>query len=101
MNEQITVIARFKTKPETAAEFEQIFAELVGFTRHETGCLNYDLHRDLEDPTLFFMHETWANADALDEHFDKPYIDRAFAASPRLLAEPAEIRRLEMISPKA
>lgn len=101
MSEQITVIARFKTRPETADKLIELAENLVRQTRQEEGCLNYDFHRDLEDPMLFFMHENWANEEALNKHFEQPYVLQAFAVAPEILAEAPEIRRLKMISPKA
>jgi quinol monooxygenase YgiN len=101
MSEQITVIARFKTKPETAAQFTALGLNLVQLTRQEDGCLNYDFHQDTEDETLFFMYENWLNAAALAKHFEQSYIREALAAAPKILAEPIELRQLKMISSKA
>lgn len=101
MNDQITVIARFRAKPEMAEKIIEIVLELVNQTRTEAGCLNYDFHRDLADSTLFYMHENWANEKALAAHFETPHLKAALAAVSDLLAEPVEIRRLQMISPKA
>ncbi|MEP6925341.1 MAG: putative quinol monooxygenase [Pyrinomonadaceae bacterium] len=101
MSEQITVIARFKAKPETVETVIELVSKMVSQTRTEAGCLNYDFHRDLEDSTLFYMHENWASEKALAAHFEEPHLKAAFAVVPELLAEPVEIRRLRMISPKA
>lgn len=101
MSEQITVIARIKAKPENVEKVIDLMDNLVRLTRQEEGCLNYDFHSDLEDPTLFYMHENWANAEALAKHFEQSYMKETFAAAPELMAEPIEIRRLKLISPKA
>lgn len=101
MSEQITVIARIKAKSEKLEQVIELMQNLVHHTRQEEGCLNYDFHQDLEDPTLFYMHENWTSGDALKAHFEMPYMKEAFAAAPDLMAEPVEIRRLRMISPKA
>jgi len=100
MSEQITVIAKFKTKPEAREKLIEIVLKLVRLTREESGCLNYDFHCDLEDPTVFYMHENWRDAAALENHFKQPYIHEAFTAAADVLTEPVEIKRLQMISPE-
>lgn len=101
MSEQITVIARIKAKPENVEKVIDLMDNLVRLTRQEEGCVNYDFHRDLEDATLFYMHENWVNAEALAKHFEQSYMKEAFAVAPELMSEPIEIRRLKLISPKA
>lgn len=101
MNEQITVIAKFQTKPEAAEEFVESILNLVQKTRIEKGCLNYDFHRDLTDPTVFYMHENWQSEADLAAHFETPHLKAAFEVMPDLLVKPVEIRRLQMIDPKA
>jgi len=32
---------------------------LIGPTRKEEGCLRYDLHRSIEGPGAFLLHEIW------------------------------------------
>ena len=101
MGKQITVIARLRAKPETAEQLKELAMSLVNPTRAEAGCLNYDLHRDLEDPNTFYFYENWRSQADLDAHFTTPHIARALAAAPEILAEPMELLRLEMLSEKA
>ncbi len=101
MNEQITVIARFQAKSETVDKIIEIASEMVRQTRIEAGCLNYDFHQDLADPTLFFMHENWTDEGALAAHFETPHLKAALALLPELLVVPVEICRLRMVGPKA
>lgn len=101
MSEQITVIARFKAKPEAVEKITEIILNLVRETRAEAGCLNYDFHRDLEDSTLFYMHENWRSKADLAAHFKTTHLEAVFEILPNLLAEPVEIRRLQIINPKA
>ena len=101
MNEQITVIAKFQAKPEMIERIIEIASEMVRQTRLEAGCLNYDFHQDLADPTLFFMHENWADERVLAAHFETPHLKAALAVLPELLVEPVEIRRLKMVGPES
>lgn len=101
MDEQITVVAKFRAKPEATEKLIEIVLEMVRQTRLETGCLNYDFHRDLADPALFYMHENWTDEKALAAHFETSYFKAALTALPKLMVDPVEIHRLKIVEPKA
>ena len=48
MSKQITTIARLKAKPGAEARLEEALKKLIEPTRAESGCIDYTLHRDLE-----------------------------------------------------
>jgi quinol monooxygenase YgiN len=100
MSKQISIIAKLKAKPETVEQLAELAMKLVQPTRSESGCLNYDLHRDLDDPTSFYFYENWISQEALDAHFQTPHIAEALKIAPDILAEPMQLIRLEMVSPK-
>ena len=50
---QLTVVAKFKAKSGSETLLHQELLQLIAPTLAETGCLNYDLHRSIEDNTLF------------------------------------------------
>jgi quinol monooxygenase YgiN len=101
MSKQITVIARLKAKPEKTEELKELALSLLEPTRAESGCINYDLHRDLEDPTVFYFYENWSCQADLDAHFKTPHIARALQIAPEIFAEPMQLTRLEMLGKKA
>jgi quinol monooxygenase YgiN len=51
----------------------EILAELAGPSRAEPGCLQYEPHRDPDDPRVFFLYERWADEDALRTHEATPH----------------------------
>jgi quinol monooxygenase YgiN len=53
------VILRSKEGQEPLLEAE--LRALVGPTRKEEGCLQYDLHRGVEHPSTYLLHEVWAS----------------------------------------
>lgn len=55
----LTLVAVIKTKPEHAGVVFESLKQIVEPTRAEAGCINYDLHRSLEDPTVFVFYENW------------------------------------------
>lgn len=64
----VTVTATIKVKPGFEEQAKQALLSAVAPTRAEPGCLNYDLHQSVSDPTEFLFHENWASEDALKAH---------------------------------
>ena len=92
MNSQkITVTARIKVKPGMEEKLKQELLAIVGLTRAESGCINYDLHQALEDPSLFLLHENWVSQEALEQHLALPHIRALGEKSQEVIAEPIEI----------
>lgn len=94
---KVTVVARIKAREGMEEEVRRALLALVAPTRAEAGCINYDLHQALDDRTLFIFYENWRSQADLDAHIRQPYIAAMFARQAELLAEPVEIRLLELI----
>jgi quinol monooxygenase YgiN len=73
-DEKIVLIARLKVREAAIDEARQLALGIVADSRTEDGCLNYDVHQSIDDPTVFFWHETWKDRAAFDEHLEKPYL---------------------------
>jgi quinol monooxygenase YgiN len=95
---KLTVVARIKAKPGTEKKVKDALMALVGPTRAEAGCINYDLHQALDDKTLFLFYENWTSKKDLDEHLAMPYLKDFLGRADDLLAEPVEITLWEMTS---
>jgi quinol monooxygenase YgiN len=95
---KVTVVARIKAKPGLEEKVKQELLSLVPQTRAEAGCINYDLHRHSEDPSVFMFYENWVTKRDLDEHLEMPYLRAFKAKAAELLAEPLDIGLWEMIS---
>ena len=91
--EPVTVIARIRAKIGLEDRVYQELTKLLAPTRAEAGCLNYDMHRNLEDPSLFLFHETWASEAALNRHFQTAHIAHWLSVIPEVCAEPLEVTR--------
>jgi len=70
----VTVVATFQAKPGKEAELQKALISLVAPTRQEAGCLNYDLHRQPEDPAKFLFHENWTSKAHLDAHLKNTHL---------------------------
>jgi quinol monooxygenase YgiN len=76
-DKKVTVVARIKTKKGMDESVKQELMALVAPTRSEKGCINYDLHRSIDDRSVFMVYENWVSKEDLDKHLAMPYM-RAF-----------------------
>ena len=97
----LTVIATMRAQAGKEDELQQHLLRLVPQTRAEGGCIDYDLHRLQDDPSVFVMLENWRDRDELDKHLQMPYMREFAAALPDLLRSPLELQLLDMLSKSA
>lgn len=95
---RITVLARIKAQVGMEAKVERELLALVAPSRAEEACVNYDLHRSVDDKTLFMFYENWTSREGLDKHLSMPYLDAFDENVEGMLAEEVEITLWEMIS---
>lgn len=100
-DEKITLVARLKVRENTIEETKKAALKIVPDSRAEAGCLNYDIHQAIDDPTVFVWHETWKNKAAIDEHFETVFFREFFAKVEPFAVEPPQITLTKMISEKA
>jgi len=80
----LAVILRAKEGQEGLLEAE--LRALIAPTRREEGCLTYDLHRALEIPGAFLLHEVWATREHHRLHTKTRHFLRWDARKDALLA---------------
>lgn len=73
-NNQLTVIARILAKPEKKEFVKNELHKLIGPTRKEEGCINYDLHQDNENENLFLFYENWVSRELWQKHINSSHI---------------------------
>jgi quinol monooxygenase YgiN len=80
----LIVILRAREGQETLLEAE--LRALVSPSRKEEGCFTFDLHRSVDTPGAFLLHEVWASREAHAEHTHTPHFLRWNARKDALLA---------------
>ncbi|MGI9552064.1 MAG: putative quinol monooxygenase [Aurantibacter sp.] len=73
-DQQLTITASILAKPGKRELVKQSLLNLIPPTLAEEGCLNYDLHEDLENPDRFFFYENWATRQYWLNHNDSAHI---------------------------
>ncbi|MFC6476841.1 putative quinol monooxygenase [Pseudomonas asuensis] len=89
MTTPLTLVATLVAKEGSEAELEQTLRGLQPQSRAEDACIQYDFHRDAEQPRTFHMIEQWRDEAALSEHEATPH----FQAALPVIERTAEIQR--------
>jgi len=87
----LTVVAKIKAKLGKEEETLKVLEGLLEPTHKEEGCIQYDLHRDNEDPALFLFYENWKTQAHLDAHLQTPHLIDFIGQGDDLLEEPVEL----------
>jgi len=82
----LTLIVTLRAKEGQHLLLEAELRALVGPTRKEEGCLQYDLHRGADQPGTFLFHEVWESREHHDAHIRTPHFLRWNARKDSLLA---------------
>lgn len=91
MTNELTLVAKLKVKADAVEQIKAAALAIVEPSRAEAGCISYDVHQSVEDPTVFAWYETWTDKAAIDEHFEYDYVKNFFAIVNELAAEPPVI----------
>lgn len=95
---RITVIAMLKAREGLEDKVNQELLKMVEETHKENGCLQYDLHRSVEDPSVFVFYEIWESKNALDKHFQTPHFLRLSDMVEELFEDEPVIQFFDKIS---
>ena len=82
----VTLVVLLRAKEGQAPLLEAEIRALIAPTRREEGCLTYDLHRSVDTPGAFLLHEVWATRDDHRLHTKTPHFLRWDARKDALLA---------------
>jgi len=74
MSKPLTIVANIVAKQGQHELVKEELSKLLGPTRAEEGCINYDLHQDNEDPHQFLYFENWATRSLWLAHMETPHI---------------------------
>jgi len=70
----LTILAKITAVKGKEDLLKRELTKLVAPTRAENGCLQYDLHQDNDDPTIFVFYENWETRDLWQMHMKAPHI---------------------------
>lgn len=94
----LTVMARFKAKSGQEEIVLDELSALLDPTRQEDGCIQYDLHRSMDDPGVFVFYESWKSQKDLEQHLAMPYLQALLGKVDELFDEAPQIDLLEKLN---
>jgi quinol monooxygenase YgiN len=82
------VSARWTAREGGERRLAELIGELTGAARAEPGCLQFQAHRSIEDPLLFWLYEQYVDEAAYEAHMASEHFKRLVEgeAIPDLLA---------------
>ena len=80
-----------EAKPEKEAELEAALQAVVKPSRSESTCIEYRLHKSIDNSAEFMLFENWESQEKHAEQFSKPYIQDLGAKLEPLLAKPFQL----------
>jgi quinol monooxygenase YgiN len=96
MSSELHVMAVIRARPEHLPSVSRALSTLAQQSRHEAGCLRYDVFARDGEPVLV-TQETWADAASVAAHMAGPHVAAAFAAVGTLLAGAPEIHHYKQL----
>lgn len=92
----LTIIAKLKAKPGSEDRLYEACRKLVAPTRAEEGCINYDMHRSIEDSGLVMFYENWETKPLWERHMESPHLSE-FSAETEDMVEVWELFQGEKV----
>lgn len=71
---KLTIVANIYAQP---GQIDLVLAELeklVPITRADTGCIQYELYQDNDNPAHFMFYENWQTRDLWQTHMNAPHL---------------------------
>ena len=78
---RLTIIANIFAKSDKVEFVKSELLKLIEVTRAEKGCLNYDLHQDLENPVHFMFYENWESRKLWQVHMENQHLKEYLTAT--------------------
>ncbi len=71
---QLTIVANIHVKADVIELVKSELEKLIPITRSESGCIQYDLHQDNENPAHFMFYENWESRALWQTHMNAPHL---------------------------
>ena len=77
----LTIVANIHAKADKVDLVKAELTKLIATTRGESGCVQYDLHQDNDDPAHFLFYENWESRALWQTHMNAPHLAAYLAAT--------------------
>jgi quinol monooxygenase YgiN len=94
---EVSCVAITIAKPGNEERVARELEKLIGPVHRETGVLQYEMHRDLDNPRRFVFIERWKDRASFDAHCNAPHVVE-YIRSVEGLLEHAEFYPLKKVA---
>ncbi|MCF2948006.1 antibiotic biosynthesis monooxygenase [Paraglaciecola aquimarina] len=70
----LTIVANITAKADKVELVKNELLKLVQPSLKDAGCINYVLHQDNVNPTLFMFYENWQTRELWQEHMNTSHV---------------------------
>lgn len=98
MAEDIILVATIKAGKGKRDQLKADLLEVVSQTQQEPGCLQFEIHEDVNNPGVFCLWEHFASQADFDKHLAMSYTKDYFAKGNALATDVVTLQRLKQVS---
>ena len=81
MNKHLTIVARIEANTGKVDLVKAELLKLIPITREESGCIQYDLHQDNDNPAVFLFYENWESRELWQTHMNNTHLTEYMTAT--------------------
>jgi len=93
----VTVVAKVTAKIDAIAAVKAELLKMIEPTRQEEGCIEYRLHQDNDDPSVFVFYENWKSLVCLEQHMKSQHFQEYVAAVNDLISDKIVHKMTEIV----
>ena len=93
----VTVVAKVTAKSESIEAVKVELLKLIEPTRRENGCIEYRLHQDNDDPSVFVFYENWQSLACLEQHMNSQHFQSYVTAVGNLITDKVVHKMTEIV----
>ncbi|MGD1823111.1 MAG: putative quinol monooxygenase [Pleomorphochaeta sp.] len=70
----LTLVANIYAKEDSIEFVKNEILKVIPSVRAEKGCVNYDLHQEINTPNMFVLYENWESREDWNAHMDAKHL---------------------------
>lgn len=78
---KLTIVANITAHDDQIELVKAELLKLISITREESGCVNYNLHQDNENPAHFLFYENWQSRELWQTHMGNTHLQQYMQAT--------------------
>ncbi len=92
----ISITVKWYVKPQYADDFPALTQEFTDACRAEPGCLWFEWGRSIDDPTIYYLTEAYADGAAGKAHVESDHFKTAMATQGQYAARRPQVVSFEV-----